>query len=443
MAALLDFMAVTIAALACGAIYYAVALDSTPPVWSHLGWGGTVALTLVVVAALRGDYGLDAYRHASRRPMDLWVNWTIAMAIVVIEMFLLKASVEVSRGATILLYGFGFLTLIGSREIGMRSLGCLERRGRVRARRVLIVASNPATASEAVTRLSDTAAPVVIRDVAVNEMSGPLSELVATARQFEPDEIALVFRSDEADEIDRIADALAVIPAGMKLLPESGRLGALRAGSMYGARGIPLMRPPLATSERILKRALDLTGASILIVALAPILVSIALAIRIQSPGPALFRQTRHGFNQKPFRIFKFRTMSVMEDGNDVTQARTGDPRITRIGHVLRRTNLDELPQLFNVLSGEMSLVGPRPHPVALDESFDSRIVHYARRNAIKPGITGWAQVHGLRGETDTIEKMSARVEYDLAYIENWSIGLDFQILLMTVFSRMAYRNAG
>lgn len=442
LAALLDFAVVVVAAMTCGVIYYAVALDSIPPFSSHLGWGGAIALTFVVVAALRGDYGLDAYRGASRRLMDLWLNWTIAIAVVVFAMFVLKASVDVSRGATILLYGVGFLALIGGRKIGRRCLRLLDTKGRIRSKRMLVVGSDHAVATDAAVRIKN-ATRVTTREVAANRLSEPFSDLVTIARQFDPDEIVLVFRLDEAERIDRIADVLSVIPAGMRLLPEGGRFGAFRAEAVSGEWGIPLMRPPLTATEQALKRAMDLAGASALLVALSPLLLLVALAIRIQSPGPALFRQTRHGFNQKPFRIFKFRTMTVMEDGKAFTQARAGDPRITRLGQFLRRTNLDELPQLFNVLSGDMSLVGPRPHPIALDESFDSRIVHYARRNAIKPGITGWAQVHGFRGETDTIEKMQGRVEYDLAYIESWSVGLDFQILLMTLFSRMAYRNAG
>jgi lipopolysaccharide/colanic/teichoic acid biosynthesis glycosyltransferase len=168
----------------------------------------------------------------------------------------------------------------------------------------------------------------------------------------------------------------------------------------------------------------------------------VAALIRLDSPGPVLFRQRRYGFNQQAFRIFKFRTMTATDDGAVIVQARRDDPRVTRIGRILRRYNLDELPQLLNVLAGQMSLVGPRPHALAHDREFERKIALYARRHNVKPGITGWAQVHGLRGETDTDDKMAKRVAYDHWYIDNWSIWLDIAILLRTVLSRKAFMNA-
>ncbi|MBN9447724.1 MAG: sugar transferase, partial [Bosea sp.] len=163
----------------------------------------------------------------------------------------------------------------------------------------------------------------------------------------------------------------------------------------------------------------------------------------IDSKGPVLFLQRRYGFNQEPFRIFKFRTMTTTDDGAVIRQATRGDPRITRVGRHLRRYNLDELPQLINVIAGQMSLVGPRPHALAHDREYQRKIALYARRHNVKPGITGWAQVNGLRGETDTDEKMARRVAYDHWYIDNWSFWLDLAILLRTLFSPRAFRNAG
>jgi exopolysaccharide biosynthesis polyprenyl glycosylphosphotransferase len=168
----------------------------------------------------------------------------------------------------------------------------------------------------------------------------------------------------------------------------------------------------------------------------------IALAIKLDSRGPVLFRQQRHGFNQKPFGILKFRSMTTLDNGDVIVQARQGDARVTRVGRVLRRTSLDELPQLINVLKGDMSLVGPRPHALAHDREYEQKIALYAHRHNVKPGITGWAQVHGYRGETDTDGKMQKRVEYDLYYVDNWSIFLDLQILFLTAFSRKTFTNA-
>jgi undecaprenyl-phosphate galactose phosphotransferase/putative colanic acid biosynthesis UDP-glucose lipid carrier transferase len=165
-----------------------------------------------------------------------------------------------------------------------------------------------------------------------------------------------------------------------------------------------------------------------------PLMLVTALLIKLDSPGPVLFRQTRNGFNQQPFTIFKFRTMSVLEDGPVVKQARRNDPRVTRLGRWLRRSSIDELPQLFNVIRGEMSLVGPRPNAQSHNSEYEKLIAKYAFRHHVKPGLTGWAQVRGHRGETQYIEQMERRVDHDLWYINNWSLLLDFKILLLTAF---------
>ena len=168
----------------------------------------------------------------------------------------------------------------------------------------------------------------------------------------------------------------------------------------------------------------------------------LAILIKLDSAGPVFFLQRRYGFNQRPFEIIKFRSMHTSDDGEVVHQAKKDDPRVTRVGYWLRRCNIDEFPQLFNVIKGEMSLVGPRPHALSHDREFEQRISTYARRHKVKPGITGWAQIHGLRGETDTDEKVRLRVEHDLHYIDNWSVWLDLQILVRTVISPASYRNA-
>ena len=176
---------------------------------------------------------------------------------------------------------------------------------------------------------------------------------------------------------------------------------------------------------------------------LSPVLIAAALMIKLDSPGPVLFRQRRYGFNNNPITVFKFRTMRHDQaDDRLVPQARRNDPRVTRVGAFLRRTSLDELPQLINVLRSEMSLVGPRPHAVAHNEQYAHVIDDYLSRHRVKPGITGWAQVNGLRGETDTPDKMRRRVQYDLYYIDNWSLYLDFKILALTPFVGLVHKNA-
>ena len=192
----------------------------------------------------------------------------------------------------------------------------------------------------------------------------------------------------------------------------------------------------------LVKRGLDVAISAAALAMLSPILVGIVLAIVLDSGRPVFYRQMRHGFGRLPFRMWKFRTLTREASLEAFRQVTVGDARMTRFGRVMRRWNLDELPQLLNVLGGSMSLVGPRPHPVELDDQFEPLIPNYARRYGVKPGITGWAQVNGCRGETDTIAKMEDRIACDLHYIANRSLLLDLRILVLTVLSARSYRNA-
>jgi putative colanic acid biosynthesis UDP-glucose lipid carrier transferase len=206
--------------------------------------------------------------------------------------------------------------------------------------------------------------------------------------------------------------------------------------------GDVVVRTPFRGLKRVLKRMEDVVlGLPILLLIALPMLV-IAAAVKLTSKGPVFFAQLRHGRDGREFRVLKFRSMTTMEDGATVVQAQKNDARITPLGRFLRRSSLDELPQILNVIRGEMSLVGPRPHAVAHNQQYRAKIREYMRRHHVKPGITGWAQVNGLRGETDTLEKMVARVEHDLAYIRSWSLWLDVKILFLTVFGRKVRQNA-
>lgn len=201
-------------------------------------------------------------------------------------------------------------------------------------------------------------------------------------------------------------------------------------------------RTQRSRGEELRRRAFDLVIAVVALVLVLPVLLAIAVAIRIDSPGPMLFRQTRGGIDGRPFRMYKFRTMTVTENDVAITQVTRGDPRITRVGRRLRQTSLDELPQLLNVIRGEMSLVGPRPHALQHDIEFGKIINGYALRSRVKPGITGWAQVHGLRGETSTIEAIQRRVDFDNEYIANRNLRLDVFILVRTVREVLRQTNA-
>jgi len=237
---------------------------------------------------------------------------------------------------------------------------------------------------------------------------------------------------------------LRVLPFPVSFIPLGTASEIFRRPSreLGDAICVELQRGPLTSLEHAAKRCIDVLLAGIAFTALLPMLAIVAVAIKLDSPGPILFRQKRCGFNGKCFQIYKFRTMSVLEDGPSIIQAKFGDERVTRLGAWLRRTSIDELPQLLNVLEGSMSLVGPRPHAVAHDNQFDKMVQNYAFRRRVKPGLTGWAQVNGCRGPTPTAASIERRVEYDLWYIDNWSLKLDLVILLQTPIEILLGRNA-
>lgn len=185
---------------------------------------------------------------------------------------------------------------------------------------------------------------------------------------------------------------------------------------------------------RFFKRVEDLVIGSLITLLILPVLVAVAIGVKLSSPGPVLFKQDRYGLGGKKIKVWKFRSMRVMENDAVVTQATKNDPRVTKFGAFIRRTSLDELPQFVNVLQGSMSIVGPRPHAVAHNEEYRVLVDNYMIRHKIKPGITGWAQINGYRGETETVDKMEKRIQYDIQYMQNWSLWLDIKIIFMTVF---------
>jgi putative colanic acid biosynthesis UDP-glucose lipid carrier transferase len=202
--------------------------------------------------------------------------------------------------------------------------------------------------------------------------------------------------------------------------------------ALGGLPAMNLMRSPLSVEARVVKRLEDYILASLILLLVSPLMLVVAALIKLDSPGPVFYRQRRTGFQKREFAIFKFRTMRT-EAAESFRQATRGDSRVTRIGRLLRASSIDELPQLLNVLRGEMSLVGPRPHEVSMNAEYADQIDDYLVRHKIKPGITGWAQVNGARGETRSLQDMERRLSYDLAYVDNWSLWLDLQILLRTV----------
>jgi exopolysaccharide biosynthesis polyprenyl glycosylphosphotransferase len=242
----------------------------------------------------------------------------------------------------------------------------------------------------------------------------------------------------------QVVEALYELPLNIRLLP-MGMVPFMQRSRVVETGQFPTLdisTQPFSLFDRFVKRAFDLTIAVPAIVLFSPLLLLVAIAIKLDSSGSVLFRQVRHGLNNEPIEVLKFRTMRTSTSQEKFQQTKRDDPRVTTIGRLLRRTNIDELPQLFNVVRGDMSIVGPRPHATVHNDMFASQIKMIYRRHNVKPGITGWAQVNGFRGAADTCEKMRKRIEYDLYYVDHWSIFFDIKIVLMTVLSKKAYMNA-
>ncbi|MGD9869011.1 MAG: undecaprenyl-phosphate glucose phosphotransferase, partial [Hyphomicrobiales bacterium] len=267
-------------------------------------------------------------------------------------------------------------------------------------------------------------------------IDGGLDDLVAKAKDNGIDQVILALPMAAHERIRSTVARLSSLPIEVQLCSEEQRLpckvyGSSRLGPL---QLLQVQRRPLSERGLRVKATFDIVLAAMALVLLAPVFPLIALAIRLDSPGPVFFRQRRHGFNHRVIHVLKFRTMTALEDGPVVKQAvEAGDARVTRVGRILRRTCLDEIPQLVNVLKGDMSLVGPRPHALAHNEYYGRLVESYANRHRVKPGITGWAQVNGFRGETADCGLMRKRVEYDLYYIDNWSLWLDIEVLVRTM----------
>ncbi len=282
------------------------------------------------------------------------------------------------------------------------------------------------------------------RHAPLTRIAGPVEDLVRLARTGHVSQIYVALPMAAEARVRQIIDRFADTTASVYYCPPMATLDLVggRWDEVEGQPVISVVESPFRGYSRTLKRAEDLALVAIALPLAALPLIACAIAVRLSSPGPILFRQKRYGLDGKPFHVLKFRTMYVAEAEHDFIQAKRGDSRVTRAGAFLRRTSLDELPQLLNVLGGSMSVVGPRPHPVKLNEEFRGQVRRYMVRHKIKPGITGLAQVSGARGETDSLDKMVRRIEYDLQYIRSWSPALDLRILARTLavpFHKNAY----
>jgi Undecaprenyl-phosphate glucose phosphotransferase len=448
LAALGDFCAVVLAAAASSVLYKFATFGLLPDVEPVTEVGLAVGALVVFANIQRNEYVIRQYSSFSGHFGRCASVWNLAFFCMLALGFLTKTTDLFSRGATGVLYGMGLLALGGMRVAMVGLVGAARRRGLLPRRRLVVVGFESQLSAFVARYDLSNSDMEIISAAMLREGEGFLADdlalAAATVRVLRPDDIFIAVPWSQTRIIETCVDTFLRTPAEIHLGPEAilDRFSEAEVSQLGPIASLNLTRRPLSVLQRIEKRAFDMTLASLALILLAPLFAIVALAIRLDGPGSIFFVQRRYGFNQEPFRIVKFRTMTAMRDDSNLISATRFDPRVTRIGAFLRRTSIDELPQLFNVLAGDMSLVGPRPHALAHDQRYDRRIAYYARRHNVKPGITGWAQVCGLRGEIASEEKMRRRVEHDLYYVDNWSLWLDVKIMAMTVFSSQAHSDA-
>jgi polysaccharide biosynthesis protein PslA len=454
---LADVLVIVTLSCVTGAIYHHIFYDDPGSLADFAEVGLAAAAVFVLPGVVYGDYQLSHYLSFKAHFSRATTLWNITLLCLLMLAFLIKTTGDYSRGAIILFYATGLPAILLTRFALVRLVVLGSRLGLVATQHIFLIGRDDdinaflrryqpwalglqMVGTARFTPLPEDASPAQQRRM----LEADLKRAIEAARALSPESVFVIAPWSDIATIDRCVEQLLTVPVEIHLGPERilDRFDHVRISKFGSMATLQLTRAPLSTFEVLEKRAFDVIVAATAVIVLAPALALIALLIRLDSPGPVFFRQRRFGFNQQMFRIIKFRTMTTLDDGEVVRQACRNDGRITRIGRWLRRWNIDELPQLINVLQGDMSLVGPRPHALSHDRTYEGRIALYARRHNVKPGITGWAQVNGLRGATDTDEKMRRRVDYDLYYIDNWSMLFDLKILLYTAFSRSAYRNA-
>ncbi|NJL07630.1 MAG: undecaprenyl-phosphate glucose phosphotransferase [Methylacidiphilales bacterium] len=441
------------ASLLGGALYHLVTAGQIGEMLPYAGLGLIGSLAYALAAHRFELYRLQRLLQRDRDVSQIAACWLWAVLVISVALFLMKRGEEVSRGSVLCFAALGLVALLVWRHAVRRWLLHAVARGAIRGRRVVVLGTDDEFAAGGGRNLMILGGLDVIGRVVLPRQDGPegrqrqanaVKQALRHARKAQAEEIILALPWSDAAQIEFVRERLRATPLPVRLLPDSSMQSVLkhRTWNTHQSLLVEIQRAPLSASEQVSKRFLDIGVALAAMVALLPLLLVVAAIIRLQSRGPAIFRQRRKGFNGKEFTIYKFRTMTVMEDGSSVIQARPCDSRVTRIGRILRQTSIDELPQIFNVLRGDMSIVGPRPHALAHDDEYSRLIANYAFRHHVKPGITGWAQVHGYRGGTPRLEQMAKRIEFDLWYINNWTLVLDLQILLRTSFALFRGHNA-
>jgi Undecaprenyl-phosphate glucose phosphotransferase len=425
-----------------------------PDLTSYFALGLIASFIHIVRLGGGGYYDFARAAKPNVEIAEVLICWFSTALLLAFFAFLFKIGISFSRGSFLVFMAAAPLGLLAGRKLEKHYLRLAVARGAIGRRKSVLLGDGIEIASlENWDLLTLFGTGDVNRFVLTSasesllQQSNDVKTLNAAAdfiRKNNASEILLALPWHDTARIDFIREQIKLLPISVKLLPDAHIRALTNYASSAGQRelSVEIQRAPLSGAERMVKRAMDVSLTILALIFLLPLMALTALVIKLDGPGPVIFRQNRKGFNRQHFVMFKFRTMTVQENGEAVTQATRDDPRVTGIGKLLRASSIDELPQLINVLRGDMSLIGPRPHALAHDTYFETVLADYAFRHHVKPGMTGWAQVNGLRGATPTVDIISKRVKMDLWYINNWSLWLDIQILLKTFVEVLRKRNA-
>lgn len=449
-----DAAIIVLSSLIGGTVYQWWMGNPTPNLLPHCAVGLLASFIHILRVSGSGYYDFQFASKPRVEAVEILVSWVTTGLLLAFFAFLLKIGVAYSRGAFVIFFFLAPVGLLGVRKISKLVLKRAIAQGMIGRRDIVLIGDAfELSVLEPRDLLAFFGAGDVNRFILGKE-DDPLeresndirvvNSVANFVRERNAREILLAVPWSNSVRIDFIREHIKILPVSVRLLPDI-RVRSLTdysSSARQNIMSVEILGAPLSSVEQGVKRLIDVVLASVALVISVPIMLLTAIAIKLDGPGPVIFRQLRKGFNGQQFVMFKFRTMTVQENGLEVTQATRNDPRVTAIGKLLRASSIDELPQLINVLSGEMSLIGPRPHALAHDSQFEKTLSDYAFRHHVKPGITGWAQCNGARGATPKIEQIQERVKLDLWYINNWSLWLDFQILIKTFFEVLRKRNA-
>ena len=455
---LIEFVLVNLVGLA---VYFAYVVPKHGFALYYAGSIVAIAIMSMLAFQIADIYQVQAFRGHEKQYMRLASAWSVVFLIAIGMSFFAKAGDQFSRAWLGAFYVLGMLTLVAFRRALFLLVRRWTRQGRLDRRTILVGAdasSEGLLKSLAAQRDSDVRVIGVFDDRS-DERSlmtcngvpklGSVDDIVEFARKTRVDLVIFSLPISAEGRILHMLKKLWVLPLDIRLSAHTNKL-RFRPRSYSYIGNVPVLDVfdrPIADWDIVMKWLFDKIIGTLALICLSPLMLLIALAVKLDSKGPVLFKQRRHGFNNELVEVYKFRSIyAKFTDANAAKQVSKNDPRVTRVGRFIRKTSLDELPQLFNVVfTGNLSLVGPRPHAInarAAEHSYDEAVDGYFARHKVKPGITGWAQINGWRGETDSKEKIQRRVEHDIYYIENWSLMFDAYILLRTPFAVLRMQNA-